>query len=789
MITQPPNRRFRIWISALVLLLCSVSARAAEPFKRRIGIHTQSPHNGVEETYSDIRAFVPFGQREGMLFLDGRLLLSSEGLSPGYNLGMGMRGYLEEFDTIWGANLFTDQRRTGFANYRQVGLGFELLFDWLEIRNNTYLPVGNQRSIVKTAPSGIIGDAAPLLVFEDNFLEFGWIYDHQSQIEQSLRGYDLEMGGRLFDDLLGTRTKVDGYVGIYGAKNPDLDDVTGVFTRLNVKPFDNLDINVGVQDDNFFGTRGTLGVTFYPGVLNQRWRSQLPSIDRRMNDPVTRRSGIMIARGTIGAPPAFIGTRLQNPDGSDLRIVHVDGAQASNGDGTFENPLNNVADINASSLPNDIVYLYANSVYDGQTTLTLQNGQRLLGEGNHYTHHVDTQQLGSIVLPNVRDIDGTAPVLMNSTDDAIQLANNSVVDNLSILNPVSGAGISGLDVSGVRIANTSITTTADNLYGVALDGASDVHMIDSNISTGGYDAYGIFTSGTSRITLDQSTISTSGDNAYGVAAFDTAFALIDNDSSITTSGFDADGITAQGNATITVDNGSSISTSGMLADGVYTTDFATALVDHGSSVFTSGLAAAGGYTTGNSSMKLDNASTIYTIGQSSSGTQSLNFSLVTLDNSSEIHTGGSAAYGIFIGHDATALVDHSSRVSTTGAYAHGVKLQDRATLFMYNGSLVTTGNGSAGLRIERNSAATVYDSQISSAQSFEVNVDVVRELTNPKIDFKRNQLEEGNGTVLLTNRTDASITVIGAEDKDAFAAANGIDAAQITEVKTTTYNP
>jgi len=61
------------------------------------------------------------------------------------------------------------------------------------------------------------------------------------------------------------------------------------------------------------------------------------------------------------------GIPLTNLDGSALRIVHVDSDAGTGGDGTFENPFDNLTDVNgADSLEGDIILAHALSVFDGE---------------------------------------------------------------------------------------------------------------------------------------------------------------------------------------------------------------------------------------------------------------------------------------------------------------------------------------------------------------------------------------------------------------------------------------
>ena len=90
----------------------------------------------------------------------------------------------------------------------------------------------------------------------------------------------------------------------------------------------------------------------------------------------------------------------RNPTATDLRIVHVDSSAGPGGDGTFENPFDNLTDVNgAGSLEGDIILAHAGSVFTGEASTMLKDNQRLLGEGNGLEFTVATAEEGTITIP------------------------------------------------------------------------------------------------------------------------------------------------------------------------------------------------------------------------------------------------------------------------------------------------------------------------------------------------------------------------------------------------------
>jgi hypothetical protein len=234
----------------------------------------------------------------------------------------------------------------------------------------------------------------------------------------------------------------------------------------------------------------------------------------RFREPVLRNDYVALAqdRATGGIP-------LTDPDGNEIRVVHVSSSAPDGGTGTFENPLNNLGNVNANSQAGDIILAHATSVFDSQAAAELKNNQRFLGEGNNFVHEVNTAEEGVIDLPETSPgARGLArPMIVDALGDAITLADNNEVADFDINGGVraivagtSGAGDPDLhdlaisDTTGDAIALTPFirtdTTDEDNdgntteqtiAFNVAIDkvtfdtiGGDD---IDLNADTGGVD--------------------------------------------------------------------------------------------------------------------------------------------------------------------------------------------------------------------------------------------------------------------------------------------------------------
>ncbi len=173
---------------------------------------------------------------------------------------------------------------------------------------------------------------------------------------------------------------------------------------------------------------------------------------------------------------------------------------------------------------------------------------------------------------------------------------------------------------------TTITTTADNVFGIVSRGAGNMtNATSGTITTGGIGSHGIASTGTGAITNDGS-IETSGD-FLTAGIFSEGNSEITNTGTISATGNLADGIITEGDGTITntgtissgrigifssgdgdITNstGGTITTSGDFANGIFSTgDGVTITVGETGSITTTGDNAHGIVATGNSEITIN----------------------------------------------------------------------------------------------------------------------------------------------------------------------------------------
>lgn len=386
----------------------------------------------------------------GQVFVDGQLRagLSDHDLST--NMGLGYRWMSEGANghpRILGASIWYDGEDTNLDNWiNQIGVSFERLGPSLDMRLNANIPLED----LQVSDQSAFG--TPL--YRDNVLAV----NQTNGGDVPLRVVDFEMAPRLFD------LNVWVYGGGY---QMDGEDVSELGAKAGVRGYvvNDVVVDVGLTDDDLFGTTTTFQVIWTPGRTAPGCSDWSHRLADRMREQVYRNMYVATRQISVESTPA-----LTYPTSGDaVRVVHVDSAAAAGGDGTFEAPLNSLADVQANSQPGDIVLVHGGSSFTGDAVV-MQDGQRLLGEGGGELHSVVTQELLEINLPETSTGAHAAavPVIANAPGDAITLdAGNNLrysqqtleISNLEIDGGARGIatvnGIGDIDVNRVSVSNTT----------------------------------------------------------------------------------------------------------------------------------------------------------------------------------------------------------------------------------------------------------------------------------------------------------------------------------------------
>ncbi|WP_146397311.1 beta strand repeat-containing protein [Pseudobythopirellula maris] len=371
---------------------------------------------------------------DGMLFFDGQMTLNDES-RVGYNVGGGYRWMtLPMFPNspddakIAGLSIWADGSSTGGSNFfPQIGLSAELLGDKLDFRANAYIPVGPRTQTRDFSPTGELS-------YSGNFLGI----ETMGVRDTALNVGEFEIARRVGN------LEAWGFAGGYGLSGGDYDAMGGkIGLRGYATP--DLALQLALTNDDEFDTNAVFSLTWFIGRTRT---DNMPNgtLEDRFREPVIRNDYVATAQDRVMAVEGL----LMNADNEEFRIVHVDSTAGAGGDGTFENPYGSLAEADAGSMSDDIILAHAGSAF-ANDQITLQEGQRLLGEGL-YTNLAGVQ---ANVEHTITDGDGETFTLPETATNAFATA-APTVDN-------TGMAITAITLGdGNEVNNFNITggTTA-----------------------------------------------------------------------------------------------------------------------------------------------------------------------------------------------------------------------------------------------------------------------------------------------------------------------------------------
>ena len=282
--------------------------------------------------------------------------------------------------------------------------------------------------------------------------------------------------------------------------------------------------------------------------------------------------------------------------------------------------------------------------------------------------------------------------------------------------PLDGVDILIIAPSG------SITTSADNTYGISATGGTNIITNNGSISTAGIDAIGISAAGNTNALNNFGSIRTTGNlgpaqGAHGIYAPGNTNAII-NFGSIGTVGNGSHGIYVNG-STNTISNYGSIGTVGFPAYGIYAFGNTNTIFNYGSIV---GGSSDGIYANGNTNI-IANYGSVSTVGAGSNGLYVVG-NLNTVRNFDSISTSGDSANGIGSGTGiSNAFANHGS-ISTVGGSSYGIYANGNTNTIANYGSIATGGPDAYGISAD-GTANTIYNSgviSVSGIDAYGVNI-------------------------------------------------------------------
>jgi hypothetical protein len=419
-------------------------------------------------------------------FLDGQGTMS-DGWGGGFNAGVGYRELVNmshglDPDRVLGASFWTDGQSTKSDNFfTQLGFGLESLGESFDLRLNGYFPLDDTKT------------SDPTLVDIDTirFMQNGLFAGTQlvtTDIAHSV--VDAEAAKRIGN--------LDAWAlaAVYhlGHTSGDVEDETGF--RVGVRGYAIPDLLLGLEytDDDIYNSNLIVSLTWFVGRTH-KGNAPVGTIVDRFREPVMRNNFV----ATTSSTSEIAGIQLTDADTDDFfNFIHVDSNAAAGGDGTFENPFNNLAQAEAAQAEGSYVFMHGGSEFDPTADFTLLDNVKFWGEGTNQfgdvvQHAVDTVERGSVFLPETSPgaQDELAPIINGF---GLILADNNDVNNATFngaTNAITGTGVNApqlanLDINaptGIGISLTDTTGTAVVENTVTIDDANQGMLIHGG-STG-----------------------------------------------------------------------------------------------------------------------------------------------------------------------------------------------------------------------------------------------------------------------------------------------------------------
>lgn len=413
---------------------------------------------GYQGSYFSVQSTFPIGGMDplhGWWLIDARINVSERGL-PFTNVGLVRRTHFRPLEADFGIGVYHDMDADEYEDFghtfQQVGISANMWTPHFDVNFNGYVPVGDTDAVQGTADE----------CFFENYIAL------QHGLDSALTGFEFDFGMR--PDWWAAKTGQFN-AGVYAYQSDVVDAFAGFRGGFSFQPKAGVRLGVQLTSDDQFDTSGLFQVEFIRG------RSRGLSSSGRDLDPMRRNAHIVRAH-----QDPILAT---NPVTNELyRVVHVDNSAPDGGDGTFENPFNELSDADGTlppfivdgglngnrfreqprSLPFDIIFvneglsrdfngtpLNPNDDLPGDLTgydtgIALLEGQMFLGDG--VQHIIPTVEKGNYILCN--DIDGLTPYISNGIHfptptsgtqpdrAAVTLANDTTVRGFNIVNSEIG---------------------------------------------------------------------------------------------------------------------------------------------------------------------------------------------------------------------------------------------------------------------------------------------------------------------------------------------------------------
>jgi hypothetical protein len=440
-------------IAVAATMTCVLPTARADDIKLKPRVETNI-RAGTERSILMTEAWFPLAQDSGRVVFGDVRLMGDDRDNREWNFGLGYREVNDAADAVMGVHGWFDRRRSKRGSvFYQIAGGFEYFSDDLDIRLNAYIPFNQEELYAIPAAS-----TTPYLA------DTGIYYDSPGVLaEKPLHGFDVEFSipvKALQGNMESFRVSAGGFV----FKGDDVDSLHGYRLRAAADVTQNIEIGARFESDNQRGTQGFLEATLrFP--FGSKASAKTLGIRSRLDESPERDIDVITAARTAVPPQEGLSV-LNAADNTAQRVFHVDNSQAANGDGSLDNPFNNLADANtAADRAGDVIYINRGT----GTSLQMDSGavlaldqQSIIGagtdfvyDGGRFTTSTGANFNGTVLVPA-----GAAPVLSNTAGHGVTITGEDACIAGVTVDGAFGHGIFAAAGAGGQLGNLMIKDVA-----------------------------------------------------------------------------------------------------------------------------------------------------------------------------------------------------------------------------------------------------------------------------------------------------------------------------------------
>ena len=459
--------------------------------------HIEGKGYGYNEGYSTFGAFItPYSNFSNILpFLDLRGHVFNRRWKFAANAGVGFK-WLTDSPFVFGAAGYYDYRQTKRGHYNQVGLSLEFLMKRWEFRANGYLPVGEKTLVRKKSEVASYNFEK----FSGYSMYYSTTYDIHRNIEYAMKGVDGEVGFHLMKP----HEFYTVYLGLgpYYFHSPHhiRKHAIGGMARIQARITPYLTLQVSNSWDTLFhnNCQGEIAVNIPFGgrILKKNAEfdascCDILSMEARMVQPM-HRNEIIVADKKNEHYYKTVDPIAQSIYGGPLDFIFVNANAPTGGNGTFENPFNDLQAAHNLSLPNNVLYVMSD--LDVTYDVILMENQSLLGSGipQIVPIAVAPNQVGFVRIPALTS---TTPALTqdNGSNSMVYITgDNTVISGFTfnggpsetsaiIANTIAGSSTL-FPISNFTLVNNTFNCTSED--GIDLSAASGNFLFENNVFNG-----------------------------------------------------------------------------------------------------------------------------------------------------------------------------------------------------------------------------------------------------------------------------------------------------------------